>query len=129
MAILRAKSHRIMSFGLYHSTRLLIPSSTAAVPVPVAVDIASSLRLPRRAIPYSLSLSSLSGRLPSRRCFSLGVEMGEESISYLSQKQAAEIDEILMGPLGFSVDQLMVRSPFCNSKIKVRCVFSISLWP
>lgn len=31
-----------------------------------------------------------------------------EAISYLTQKEAAEIDEILMGPLGFSVDQLMV---------------------
>ncbi|EEF48587.1 pyridoxine/pyridoxamine 5'-phosphate oxidase 1, chloroplastic isoform X2 [Ricinus communis] len=30
-----------------------------------------------------------------------------ESISYLTQHDAAEIDEILMGPLGFSVDQLM----------------------
>ncbi|KAL7098614.1 hypothetical protein ACP275_09G028700 [Erythranthe tilingii] len=30
-----------------------------------------------------------------------------ESISYLNQREAAEIDEILMGPLGFSVDQLM----------------------
>lgn len=31
-----------------------------------------------------------------------------DSISYLNQREAAEIDEILMGPLGFSVDQLMV---------------------
>lgn len=30
-----------------------------------------------------------------------------DGVSYLSQKEAAEIDEILMGPLGFSVDQLM----------------------
>ncbi|XP_024022930.1 pyridoxine/pyridoxamine 5'-phosphate oxidase 1, chloroplastic [Morus notabilis] len=30
-----------------------------------------------------------------------------ESISYLTQREAAEIDETLMGPLGFSVDQLM----------------------
>ncbi|CAL5336798.1 unnamed protein product [Camellia sinensis] len=30
-----------------------------------------------------------------------------DSISYLSQREAAEIDDILMGPLGFSVDQLM----------------------
>ncbi|BBG95821.1 pyridoxin/pyrodoxamine 5'-phosphate oxidase [Prunus dulcis] len=30
-----------------------------------------------------------------------------EDISYLTQREAAEIDEILMGPLGFSVDQLM----------------------
>ena len=37
---------------------------------------------------------------------STGKEM--ESISYLSQRQAAEIDETLMGPLGFSIDQLMV---------------------
>ncbi|XP_028078375.1 pyridoxine/pyridoxamine 5'-phosphate oxidase 1, chloroplastic-like [Camellia sinensis] len=31
-----------------------------------------------------------------------------DSISYLSQREAAEIDDILMGPLGFSVVQLMV---------------------
>lgn len=30
-----------------------------------------------------------------------------DSVSYLKQPEAAEIDEILMGPLGFSVDQLM----------------------
>ncbi|KAJ8762524.1 hypothetical protein K2173_007963 [Erythroxylum novogranatense] len=30
-----------------------------------------------------------------------------ESVSYLTQREAAEVDEILMGPLGFSVDQLM----------------------
>ncbi|KAF9687361.1 hypothetical protein SADUNF_Sadunf02G0085600 [Salix dunnii] len=30
-----------------------------------------------------------------------------ESISHLTQREAAEVDEILMGPLGFSVDQLM----------------------
>ncbi|KAJ4850275.1 Pyridoxine/pyridoxamine 5'-phosphate oxidase 1, chloroplastic [Turnera subulata] len=30
-----------------------------------------------------------------------------ESISYLAQREAAEVDEILMGPFGFSVDQLM----------------------
>ncbi|XP_050241170.1 uncharacterized protein LOC126690079 [Quercus robur] len=32
-----------------------------------------------------------------------------DSISYLTQREAAEIDEILMGPLGFSIDQLMVK--------------------
>nr|XP_043636065.1 pyridoxine/pyridoxamine 5'-phosphate oxidase 1, chloroplastic isoform X2 [Erigeron canadensis] len=30
-----------------------------------------------------------------------------DKISYLNQREAAEVDEILMGPLGFSVDQLM----------------------
>lgn len=41
-----------------------------------------------------------------------------DSISYLNQREAAEIDEILMGPLGFSVDQLMVCFSFFNN-----CVF------
>ncbi|XP_043714141.1 pyridoxine/pyridoxamine 5'-phosphate oxidase 1, chloroplastic-like isoform X2 [Telopea speciosissima] len=30
-----------------------------------------------------------------------------DSISYLTQQEAAEIDEVLIGPLGFSIDQLM----------------------
>jgi pyridoxal 5'-phosphate synthase / NAD(P)H-hydrate epimerase len=30
-------------------------------------------------------------------------------VTHLTQRDAAEIDEQLMGPLGFSVDQLMVR--------------------
>ncbi|KAB1203879.1 Pyridoxine/pyridoxamine 5'-phosphate oxidase 1, chloroplastic [Morella rubra] len=36
-----------------------------------------------------------------------GAVQPPDSISYLTQREAAEIDEILMGPLGFSVDQLM----------------------
>ena len=35
-----------------------------------------------------------------------------DSVTYLTQRDAAEIDETLMGPLGFSVDQLMVISFF-----------------
>ncbi|KAI4339753.1 hypothetical protein MLD38_024661 [Melastoma candidum] len=54
------------------------------------------------------------GGLP-RRGFRAGVRgfcttavnMGETAVSYLTQKEAAAIDEELMGPLGFSVDQLM----------------------
>ncbi|XP_047946642.1 pyridoxine/pyridoxamine 5'-phosphate oxidase 1, chloroplastic-like [Salvia hispanica] len=37
----------------------------------------------------------------------VNIARGPESVSYLNQREAAEIDEILMGPLGFSVDQLM----------------------
>ncbi|XP_061372066.1 pyridoxine/pyridoxamine 5'-phosphate oxidase 1, chloroplastic [Gastrolobium bilobum] len=40
----------------------------------------------------------------------LGQSMGSfdsDSVTYLTQLEAAEIDETLMGPLGFSVDQLM----------------------
>ncbi|OWM80966.1 pyridoxine/pyridoxamine 5'-phosphate oxidase 1, chloroplastic isoform X2 [Punica granatum] len=33
--------------------------------------------------------------------------MAEDSVTYLTQREAAEIDETLMGPLGFSIDQLM----------------------
>uniref|UniRef100_A0A1D1XRX4 NAD(P)H-hydrate epimerase n=2 Tax=Anthurium amnicola TaxID=1678845 RepID=A0A1D1XRX4_9ARAE len=36
-----------------------------------------------------------------------GMADGLTEVSYLTQREAAEIDEILMGPLGFSVDQLM----------------------
>lgn len=31
-----------------------------------------------------------------------------ETITYLTQLQAAEIDELLMGRIGFTIDQLMV---------------------
>jgi hypothetical protein len=33
-----------------------------------------------------------------------------DTISYLSQAEATAIDEVLMGELGFSIDQLMVKS-------------------
>ncbi|KAG7612461.1 Pyridoxine 5'-phosphate oxidase dimerization C-terminal [Arabidopsis suecica] len=34
-------------------------------------------------------------------------DSGSPPLSYLTQREAAEIDETLMGPLGFSIDQLM----------------------
>lgn len=40
-----------------------------------------------------------------------------DSVTYLKQRDAAEIDETLMGPLGFSVDQLMVISFFTSFSI------------
>lgn len=33
-----------------------------------------------------------------------------DTISYLSQAEATAIDEVLMGELGFSIDQLMVKA-------------------
>lgn len=53
---------------------------------------------------------------------------GPESISYLRQQEAAEIDEILMGPLGFSVDQLMVID-FCFLLLYLWIVFLDCLEP
>ncbi|CAN1349101.1 Phosphatidylinositol 4-kinase beta 1 [Linum perenne] len=47
---------------------------------------------PRSFVPRGISFSTMSN---------------SDSVTYLNQRQAAEIDEILMGPLGFSVDQLM----------------------
>lgn len=46
--------------------------------------------------------------MANRMVSSLQSIENSDAISYLSQKEAAEVDEILMGPLGFSVDQLMV---------------------
>ncbi|KAI8016503.1 hypothetical protein LOK49_LG05G03066 [Camellia lanceoleosa] len=45
--------------------------------------------------------------MASRAVSSLQSLNSWDSISYLSQREAAEIDDILMGPLGFSVVQLM----------------------
>ncbi|KAF3771659.1 Pyridoxine/pyridoxamine 5'-phosphate oxidase 1 [Nymphaea thermarum] len=49
----------------------------------------------------------MSGKLVPQK--SLEVFQTPEEISYLTQQEAAEIDQILMGPFGFSVDQLMVK--------------------
>ncbi|XP_020586765.1 pyridoxine/pyridoxamine 5'-phosphate oxidase 1, chloroplastic [Phalaenopsis equestris] len=115
MRIWIPKAIFMSSCSLSRSIKLLIPPPTATVTVPA--DTAASLCVPPRGItrhssvPLSIfrrpAYLSLSRRPPSRRCFSLGAQMAEESVSYLSQKEAAEIDEILMGSLGFSVDQLM----------------------
>ncbi|XP_020100651.1 pyridoxine/pyridoxamine 5'-phosphate oxidase 1, chloroplastic [Ananas comosus] len=75
---------------------LLLRSSSPLSPPP-----ASPLPLPRA------SLLGAPPHLRSRRSFSSAAAMADEPVSYISQKDAAEIDEALMGPLGFSVDQLM----------------------
>lgn len=53
---------------------------------------------------------SLSSQPFCFRSFSGLQAMAEESVTYLTQREAAEVDETLMGPLGFSVEQLMVSS-------------------
>ncbi|MED6207105.1 Pyridoxine/pyridoxamine 5'-phosphate oxidase 1, chloroplastic [Stylosanthes scabra] len=68
---------------------------------------------PSRALAYPLSATILP---PPFRALSNNFSTTTEpsrtmdsslSLTYLSQREAAEIDETLMGPLGFSVDQLM----------------------
>ncbi|KAL0711644.1 hypothetical protein Bca4012_018622 [Brassica carinata] len=60
---------------------------------------------------YSLSsilpLLTQRSRLRTLSTKSIPIMQDSTSVSYLSQREAAEIDETLMGPLGFSVDQLM----------------------
>ncbi|OAY81578.1 Pyridoxine/pyridoxamine 5'-phosphate oxidase 1, chloroplastic, partial [Ananas comosus] len=76
---------------------LLLRSSSPPSPPPSP----SPLPFPRA------SLLGAPPPLRSRRSFSSAAAMADEPVSYISQKDAAEIDEALMGPLGFSVDQLM----------------------
>ncbi|KNA20933.1 hypothetical protein SOVF_047980 [Spinacia oleracea] len=62
--------------------------------------------LSARPQPQPLGLRNWNSRTQFR-CLGMSSGKEVESISYLSQLEAAEIDENLMGPLGFSVDQLM----------------------
>lgn len=102
--------------------RLLVPILVSC-PVPLASQNTrfSSHNTPPRSFPISGPLSSCFSGLQCPRarsgasfpvCLARGFAseraMEEGSISYINQRDAAEIDELLMGPLGFSVDQLMV---------------------
>ncbi|KAK6940218.1 putative Pyridoxamine 5'-phosphate oxidase [Dillenia turbinata] len=51
--------------------------------------------------------SEVTPQMGEKMVASLESMQASESVSYLTQKQAADVDEELMGPLGFSVDQLM----------------------
>lgn len=52
-----------------------------------------------------------------------------DSISYLNQQQASEIDETLMGPLGFSLDQLMVSFLLPSESVYPEIFFLKLIWP
>ncbi|XP_010675447.1 pyridoxine/pyridoxamine 5'-phosphate oxidase 1, chloroplastic isoform X2 [Beta vulgaris subsp. vulgaris] len=65
-----------------------------------------SLLTPFSTLPHHLGLRNRNSRTQFR-CLGLIASKEMESISYLSQREAAEVDDTLMGPLGFSVDQLM----------------------
>jgi hypothetical protein len=59
---------------------------------------------------YQLKIKTISRHniVGSRRAFSaMQSESTDVSISYLGQSDAQKLDQDLMGPLGFSVDQLM----------------------
>ncbi|GMY07002.1 pyridoxine/pyridoxamine 5'-phosphate oxidase 1, chloroplastic isoform X1 [Fagus crenata] len=79
----------------------------------------SNVHKPSHTLSHKLSPGSLSPiPTPTIRAFCSNsgttskrmadsVVQNPDSISYLNQREAADIDEILMGPLGFSIDQLM----------------------
>ncbi|XP_052189612.1 pyridoxine/pyridoxamine 5'-phosphate oxidase 1, chloroplastic [Diospyros lotus] len=101
-------------------TQLLVASSTATS---FLIATPNGLSKPSCSLPNSSpaflgrnwgsafrGLCSSSGEaraMANRPVSTLQSLQNQDSISYLSQREAAEIDEILMGPLGFSVDQLM----------------------
>ncbi|KAJ6842771.1 pyridoxine/pyridoxamine 5'-phosphate oxidase 1, chloroplastic isoform X1 [Iris pallida] len=83
-----------------------IPSQNIPTRRNSSLSYISSLPKPPLSSPFHSRSRSRS------RSFSLGIERGigrgmGEPVSYLSQREAAEIDETLMGSLGFSIDQLM----------------------
>ncbi|KAG9450771.1 hypothetical protein H6P81_010736 [Aristolochia fimbriata] len=53
------------------------------------------------------SRCSVPSAMGDKAISSIGNVSDPDYVSYLTQREAAEVDEILMGPLGFSVDQLM----------------------
>ncbi|KQJ96488.1 pyridoxine/pyridoxamine 5'-phosphate oxidase 1, chloroplastic isoform X2 [Brachypodium distachyon] len=97
------------------------PSPTAAAPTvpplrpPPSQNPGPHLRLPpppRRALSFIAAAEPAGApfRTPGRTMESLATSAAAAAsakVTYLSQRDAAEIDKQLMGPLGFSVDQLM----------------------
>ncbi|XVF36622.1 hypothetical protein REPUB_Repub19eG0073000 [Reevesia pubescens] len=80
-------------------------------PNPSIFKTKPSIYLPRFFSGFLGPISSPAIRVFCSKSGEVGVMasslQNQVSISYLTQREAAEIDETLMGPLGFSVDQLM----------------------
>ncbi|KAK4394602.1 Pyridoxine/pyridoxamine 5'-phosphate oxidase 1, chloroplastic, partial [Sesamum angolense] len=105
---------RVQGSGDYNA-KLGVTILGESVTVEDEVVVINSIVLPNKTLNGSWSSNS---RI-SRRGYCSGLVTGAggmasakivsdpECISYLNQREAAEVDEILMGPLGFSVDQLM----------------------
>lgn len=92
-----------------HHHQFTIPFSSSSFSSPSLLSSSPVKLEPHRSLLNSHRLSS--PFLSSRRGVSsapMDASRGEIEVSYLGQQAAKEIDEILMGPLGFSVDQLMV---------------------
>ncbi|KAL5777315.1 hypothetical protein ACOSP7_010241 [Xanthoceras sorbifolium] len=87
-------------FSYYHNS----PSTIKFIFTPSRSlsNLSSTVSLRPVSTPAFRSFCSKTGAMSS-----LPSLQNPDSLSFLKQRQAAEIDEALMGPLGFSVDQLM----------------------
>jgi hypothetical protein len=104
-----ASSSSLSQTNSSHHQSLLSSSSSSSSPS----LLLSSPVSPHLSLPNTFCFPS--PFLSSRRGFSSSPmdALGDEiEVSYIGQQAAKEIDEILMGPLGFSVDQLMVGFSF-----------------
>ncbi|KAG6477473.1 pyridoxine/pyridoxamine 5'-phosphate oxidase 1, chloroplastic-like [Zingiber officinale] len=112
------KRRGMRSLLLFPSSLLLRPSTfSSAADSAVSIPPPNILRRPLPLLPAPPfsglkrgPASPIAASSPSssfRRLSSSASSMADQDVSYLSQSEAAEVDEILMGPLGFSVDQLM----------------------
>ncbi|ONK75621.1 uncharacterized protein A4U43_C03F18810 [Asparagus officinalis] len=111
MYSLRSGARAMLLSPLRLSQLLLVPKISLSSSIPLSFP---SQNTPAGHSPFSnSSLPSTSTPRRQSLVFSISspsrgvASMADETVTYLSQKEAAEIDEILMGPLGFSVDQLM----------------------
>ncbi|CAL9202961.1 unnamed protein product [Musa hybrid cultivar] len=102
--------------SLLFAPTLSSSSAAAAVPIPFPNPLRRPLSVcpaypfwGSRRGPGSICYASSPPSSPRARARALSStgSMEDQAVSYLTQREAAEIDEILMGPLGFSVDQLM----------------------
>ncbi|ESR47119.1 hypothetical protein CICLE_v10000790mg [Citrus x clementina] len=103
------------------SRRMSMTCSLLAQSLTLAYHYNSSPAIKSTCNPFSLLVSNQSSSssvflrpvsAPAIRAFcsksdAMSSAQNSDSVSHLTQREAAEIDETLMGPLGFSVDQLM----------------------
>lgn len=144
--MLSSLKRRGMRSLLFPSSLLCTPTLSAAADSAVSILPPNILRRPFPLLPAS-PFGGLKRGPPSpnaasspsssfRRFSSSASSMADQAVSYLAQREAAEVDEILMGPLGFSVDQLMVWVVFISSLVGFfsssspsECYLIVRNWP
>lgn len=113
------------SFSLFFLSKFLPSCFPSSSPIHFFFPGIQGFSYPFRRSTVGLfcSTSGEFTRMGDRGVSALQSFHNQDSISYLSQRDAAEIDETLMGPLGFSVDQLMVSLYTFRIPRKFLCLF------